>query len=439
MFKFILLSLITFSNAIPNKILDNDNPKPTKKCCLDNKNKPSSPLEKANYNCNSLSSYGMDRCNQVYGGGVCKWTSGNKCNIKSCKKLPYYELHYGEYVNVGKCSGNCNNKNLSCVPNTYASYLVNDNIPIQIIDSCNCDKCATDDTTSVIEIPTNKCIGNCNEQNDNKCLAGIDDNFNTNNGLESSQPSIALLSGILSTCSAGVQNGFDEFIDNRCFGHTFTNCFHEGECPLKAANLHICIRAAVVSLTQTDSLILGINGNSLWGVGLPILNGGTWNPNDELCVDLNLDNLFNSGTSILTDIQNVGHLDVVVQDDSAVDFVELTLQYDKCQKCVPKMTSLSHLYNSNGVKDYINHEDCDCIEIGDCNRLKHMVTYFEGTLFEQTIDVGQCQGKCSKGLKCTGIKAKREIKAPEGSRVIGIIEKCDCQKLQWNPKGNYIK
>jgi hypothetical protein len=434
-FNLILLMCVSFVSGLPSKLSED---KPVKeKCCLDSKSKPSFPLEQANYNCRDLTPHGSERCNQLYGGDVCKWNTGKKCQSKACRRISKYELHYGKYVDVGKCSGICKNTNLSCSPLTYSSYMVNDVNSVQIIDKCKCDTCSTDDSTSVIEIKTNKCVGNCNEQKNNICLAGINDNFNSNN-LEPSEPSTALLSGILSSCSAGVQSGFDIFIDNRCFGHTFTNCFSQGECPLRAANLHICMRAAMVSLTQTDSLILGINGNGLWSMGLPALNGGNWNPNDELCIDLNLNNIFNSGTSILNDIQMAGHLDVVVQDDSAVDFLELSLQYDKCQRCVPKFTTLSHLYTGTIVKDYVNHEDCDCVQIGDCNRVNHFVTYFEGTMFEQTVNVGQCLGKCSNNLKCTPIRAKKEIKAPEGSRTIGIIEKCDCKKIPWNPKGQYV-
>ena len=435
----IFLSFLSISIGSPiNKNVDSKNSDlKNQKCCIDNKNKPLFSLEIGNYNCEDLSPYGANRCNEVFGGNVCKWVSGKKCNKKICNRISHYEQHFGKFVDVGKCSGNCKNKILSCSPLTYNSHMIdNTNNIVQVIESCHCDNCYTDDSSSVIEVPTNKCKGNCNEQKNNVCRAGLDDNFNSNN-LEPSTPSPALLSGILNSCSAGIQSGFDIFTDNRCFGHTFTNCLIEGDCPLRNANLHICMRAAFVSLTQTDSLILGINGNGLWSMGLPQLNGGTWNPNDELCIDLNLNNIFNSGTSILNDIQMAGHLDVAVQDDSAVDFVELSLQYDECQKCIPKFTSLSHLYNSNGVKDFINHEDCHCLNVGDCKKIDHYVTYFEGTMYEQEINIGQCLGKCSNGLKCNPLKVKKEIKAPEGVRIIGVIEKCDCQKIQWNPNGKY--
>ena len=208
--------------------------------CLDSKNKPSFPLEQANYNCAHLTSYGNDRCNKIYGGNVCRWITSKKCQHKTCRRNTKYELHYGKYIDVGRCDGICKNTKLSCSLLTYSSYMVDYVNSVQIIDSCNC---ATDRSST--EIPTNKCVRNCNEQKNNICQAGIDENFNSNN----LEPSIALLSGILSSCSVGVQSGFDIFIDNRCFGHTFTECFSEGGCPL---------RAAMVALTQTDSLILCI-------------------------------------------------------------------------------------------------------------------------------------------------------------------------------------
>ena len=83
-------------------------------------------------------------------------------------------------------------------------------------------------------------------------------------------------------CSAGVQSGFDIFTDNRCFGHTFSDCFVQGPCPLRRAKLEICLQAANVPLTHTDSMMLGVNGNGLWGQSLVTLmaDHGT---QDRLC------------------------------------------------------------------------------------------------------------------------------------------------------------
>jgi hypothetical protein len=225
-------------------------------------------------------------------------------------------------------------------------------------------------------------------------------------------------------------------MNDRCFGHTFTDCLSKTSCPLRSAVLETCLQAANVALTQTDGIILGVNGVGLWSEGLPTLNGGGWNPGDMMCFQLDLSNLA-GGVNILNDIQTTGHLDVVVQDDTAVDFVTLTVEYTDCRVCVPKQTTVSHLYTSGGVQDFYRAETCDCVELGECKRQLHMVTYFEGTMFENSMDVGQCVGKCSGLRKCRGEYGKKEIQAPEGSRVVRVLKGCDCNKLTWNPQGKW--
>jgi hypothetical protein len=409
-------------------------------CCIDHPNKPDSPLDKANYECSILDSFGKQRCNKVYGGNVCKWTDGFKCKKKGCQRVSKYELHYGKYIDVGMCGGLCKEQNKQCNPNRYSILQIPDTKHrVSILKECVCDSCGAVPITTNVEISVDRCKGVCNgEQLDMKCSAGVVDQFSVSNGPEPSNPSSALLSGMLSGCSAGVQPGFDFFADNRCFGHTFSDCFSEGECPLRAANLKICMRAANVFLTNTDSLVLGINGGALWGQGLPTLNGGTWNQGEEMCLDLNLANLPGTGANILLDIQMAGHLDVMVQDDTAVDFLTLSIQYEKCQRCIPKLTTLSHLYSNNGVEDFMRAEDCACVRVEGCERYDHFITYYEGTLFEQTINVGQCLGKCANYLRCNGVYGVTAINAPEGKRNVRVIKTCDCGKIQWNPNGLYL-
>lgn len=433
LFALIILGYNQSINAKPNKPN-----KPTKLCCLDHKNKPTNPLEIANYDCSILNSLGDDRCNQLYGGNVCKWSSGNGCNDKKCNRLSKFELHYGEYIDVGYCSGLCKNDIHTCNPLSYSNIEIGEN-SVKVIKECECDSCGTTPIHTNIDISVNKCKGDCNSgQKDNICSAGVKDNFSLNNGLEPSQPSSAMISGILLGCSAGIQNGFDIFADNRCFGHTFTKCFSQGECPLKSANLKLCMRAANVFLTNTDSLVLGINGGGLWGISLPNLNGGTWNQNEQLCLDLNLGNLPSTGANILLDIQMSGHLDVMVQDDTAVDFLELSIQYEKCQKCIPSLSSMSHLYSNGKTTDYISSDDCDCVNLEGCKRYDHLVTYYKGTMYETTINLGHCLGSCSNHLRCNSVYGKKMIKSPEGSRTIQVIDKCICGKLPWNPNGLYL-
>ena len=433
-----MLNYIVFSLILSRPPTDLES---AKNCCINHPDKPESPLEKANYDCSSLEPFGKKRCNQVYGGNVCKWVANGKCGKKECSRLSKYELHYGKYIDVGVCGGLCKEDNKSCNPNVYTTIQVSGTEnKIPILKDCICDSCAAVPVSTNVEVSVDRCKGECNgDQLDRVCTAGIADQFSTSNGPEPSNPSSALVSGILSGCSAGIQPGFDFFADNRCFGHTFTDCFSQGECPLRAAKLRICMRAANVFLTNTDSLILGVNGGGLWSQGLPTLNGGTWNQGEEMCLDLDLGNLPGTGANILLDIQMAGHLDVVVQDDTAVDFVNLSVQYEKCQRCIPKLTSVSHLYTDGGVTDFHRAEDCDCVGIEGCARYDHFITYYEGTMFEKTVNVGQCLGKCANYLRCNAIYGKVSLKAPEGERVIRRVEKCDCGKLPWNPNGLYLE
>ena len=133
-----------------------------------------------------------------------------------------------------------------------------------------------------------------------------------------------------------------------------------------------------------------------------------------------------------------GHLDVMVQDDTAVDFLELSIQYEKCQRCVPFLSSISHLYSNGAITDYVSSKDCDCVDINECKRYDHFITYYEGTIFEQSVNIGQCLGKCSNYLRCNSIYGKKLLKSPEGSRTIKVVDKCDCGKLHWNPNGLYL-
>ena len=403
MFKILSIYLLSISNVLskPDSVTDVEN----KPCCK-NINLDSDFIELnseimqnnkvLNFNCSDLTVFGKDKCNAHK---ICNWKFKCKRFNKKCKRTPKYEYHFGKIVDVGSCSGLCK-KNNNCYPNNYGEVNINDNI-VKIIKDCDCDTCGVIQSSKLVEIPVGICHGDCNtEQVDTECNSGLNDNFNPNN-LELSNPSTNLINGILSQCSAGIQSGFDIFIDNRCFGHTF-NCIKNKPCNLKSAYLEICMQAANVPLTNTDSLILGTYGSSLWGLGLPTLNGGTWNPGEQLCLNLDLNNLPSSGFSIINDIFIAGHLDVVVQDDTAVDFVNLKLFYEKCNKCLEVSSVVNVLYTSNGMSEHKEITDCDCIRQSDCSLMEHMHTFYPGTIYENTINVGQCFGTCDVG-KCKSV------------------------------------
>ena len=458
----VFLSFILAINARPN-LNDLDSINLDKVCCVDHKNKEtnSNSLDELNFNCDNLTPFGEKRCESVYGGGICNWTEGNKCkeyNLKKCNRIPYYTLHNGIKIDTGLCSGPCPNSN-NCEPSLY-TYLSIDpdskiseipedmisDIPpnvvlVKQIKDCDCSVCSVVPYNKVIEIPVGRCEGKCDDLVSNKiCSSGVEDSYNPTNGLEPSDPSPALITNLLSTCSAGILPGYDIFANDRCFGHTFSDCLVKHVCPLKHAELKICLEAAPVPLTFTDSLILGINGGGLWSKRLTDLNGGTWNPGDNMCLLLDLNNLPIDGASIINDIQMVGHLDVVVQDDTAVDFLKLKIRYDQCQRCIPTSTTIDSLHQGNTVTDFTTINDCDCINFSECHREELFETHFQGTQFEKVVDVGQCVGRCNKFTRCLPREYKvGMIEGPHGSKEIKKIYSCNCSKLQWNGNGDLIK
>ena len=70
----------------------------------------------ANYDCSQLVGLGEERCESVYGGGVCQWKKGKDCHPElKCQRVPYYEQHYKYSVDVGRCVGVCDDKH-KCKP-----------------------------------------------------------------------------------------------------------------------------------------------------------------------------------------------------------------------------------------------------------------------------------------------------------------------------------
>ena len=415
-----------------------------KVCCNNHAKKPIFPSNVANYDCSQLKTFGAERCNEVWGGYTCAWETGKQCKkpVGPCQRVTHYESHHQHSIDVGRCEGLCKKKECGVTDYSFVEIKTPETIQrVRVIESCSCDKCIAIPNNDIVEIPVGKCKGNCNtKQKTTVCKAGIDDDFDVTNGLEVSNPSSLLLSGFLNGCSGGIQNGFDVFTNDRCFGHTFTDCLQKGPCNLQQAHLRICMRAAQVSLTQTDSLILGVNGNPLWGKSLPILNGGTWNPDETLCLDLDLDNLPIDSASILSMVGSVGHLDVGVQDDTAVDYLVLKLKYEDCQKCVPTSTSISTLYQDSGVTNYENIKDCDCVDVSKCHRADKFEVHYPGTKYETLVDKGQCIGGCQKHMRCLPEEVSTgEIKSPEGSKKISKIKSCKCSKILWNGFAEILK
>ena len=394
-----------------------------KDCCLNQLTRDTLDVSINNFNCEHLTIYGDERCNEIFGGGVCKW---GPCvsNNKVCSRLPYYEVHNDMMLDVGRCAGVCkqtpDGNNNICRPSEF-KYVDGKKSKIKIIEECDCDSCGVEETTASIEIPMGRCEGHCNSKDD-KRLAGLIDNYV---GIEPSNPSIQLLSIVPSICPLGIQQGFDHFVDNRCFVHTFNDIVNNDNCPIRTIVLDICLQAAPVSLTNTDSLRLGTNGNGLWGIGLPTLNGGNWNPGDNLCTSFDL-NYLNGGTSILNDVITDSHLDVLVQDDTAVDYLRLNILYENCERCLPVHHYMNTLYTNQGEQSFLHIRECDCLDVKRCHYEDLDITFYPTTNFEITINKGQCLGKCLNGNLCNKKIKTKKIKSPNGFKFIDIIEECYC-------------
>ena len=58
----------------------------------------------------------------------------------------------------------------------------------------------------------------------------------------------------------------------------------------------------------------------------------------------------------------------------------------------------------------------------ECHRERLEETYYPGTNFEVTLDIGQCLGKCKNGNYCNREISQQQIKTPYGNQNIDIIK-----------------
>lgn len=171
------------------------------------------------------------------------------------------------------------------------------------------------------------------------CLAGKKDNFNTSDGDELSSPSAALLAYI-KTVGGGADTLFDATVSDRCFGHTFQNCWND-TCEIIGGQL--CMKITPISAgASNDAIYLHEEAtNYFWGLYLRHLKAYlSGNPADTFlvvgdtlnaCLDLAQMPVFNTGTgsfsyrNLLGMIQD-GELDFIMQDDSKIDYLELKVR-----------------------------------------------------------------------------------------------------------------
>ena len=83
-------------------------------------------------------------------------------------------------------------------------------------------------------------------------------------------------------------------------------------------------------------------------------------------------------------------------------------------------------YSSLGLQEFRHIRDCDCLDVRKCHRDILEETYYQGTGFEITLDIGQCLGKCETGSICNKKMEYKQIKTPYGGENIGLITDCHC-------------
>ena len=180
---------------------------------------------------------------------------------------------------------------------------------------------------------------------------GVNDSFATANGVEPMAQSPGLLA--LFQAAGQTPANFDQTAIDKLFGQTFT--LPQGKC-LVAAKVLLRVRPIASSIApgpRNDVLRLGfVNpagqfAGPLWAAyfgtgtantGLPLLLGQQWTasnyPSPGASFVLNLAGL-PGGTNLLPTLHAQRFLDVYMQDDSSVDYVDLVYRLCNCPQPTP--------------------------------------------------------------------------------------------------------
>jgi|GEM_PF-4875399 len=173
-----------------------------------------------------------------------------------------------------------------------------------------------------------------------------------------SSPSSDLLA-VMAKCYSGALPWFDATANNQGFGHTFANLW-SSDCLVMHAQL--CMRLkATGDVTRTDALSLGnwsdqgtgwgIYLNNLVNLSTAAVKDASWDQGDTMTVCIDLAALPTpcwGSTNIMLLLQQ-GHLDVHLQDDTEIDYLELTVELC-CDSTAIRGTKFNDL-NCNGILD----------------------------------------------------------------------------------------
>ena len=167
--------------------------------------------------------------------------------------------------------------------------------------------------------------------------AGRSDSFATADGLEAADPSQALTAWVPGTLSAV----FDGTVMDRFFAHTFTlpmgNCIGSARLDFRARPLGA---GSTVANDAIGLLFTGVSGSPAWsshfgsGNANPGLLPNPWQLptyGSGQFFSLDLSNL-PGGTNLIADLEANRYLDLYVQDDTAIDFLRLTVEFCECEE-----------------------------------------------------------------------------------------------------------
>ncbi|CAL4122185.1 unnamed protein product [Meganyctiphanes norvegica] len=97
--------------------------------------------------------------------------------------------------------------------------------------------------------------------------------------------------------------------------------------------------------------------------------------------------------------------------------------------CTASESREEQILTSEGIVHVNIIEECNCKpKPNACQRQSKFVTMHKGTPLETTIDVGECQGRCTRDLGCKATRTKTvAVEGPNGSECASVIETCGCE------------
>jgi hypothetical protein len=173
------------------------------------------------------------------------------------------------------------------------------------------------------------------------CQAGRADTYATADGTEYPDASGPLLTTWGTLPAHALQRAFDDCERNEDFVQTLSGCALDSAVTKAVLTLHV--KGTPQGETYNDLLILGSGGTLRWGVGMSTLesvrtggNDAVWSETDSATFVLDLGNLppseqnpsgypaWAQGTTNILPFLAAGHdLDIVLRDDTCVDFLTL--------------------------------------------------------------------------------------------------------------------